>query len=380
MARYYTVKTKRRRIKKGRLLFLLALCGFLLTLFLSIRFLGTLNATQDQTAWATALPTPIQDAPEIILFYSVSDKEGGTVTCLVLGAYHADNQTFNAVNIPVETLLDVDNYGFMRLAHTYGAGGRELLLSTVSSLFDLPIHTYLEVNEVFLPTALDLLDTPSILDNLEITNGGGILTIIHANDLTSQEHLEQRRLILTALSAEVLDAGMLAKVRLFLRVSPLVQTNMPWRKFLSFMDTFKTSPYQDTVTLTLLPGKEDVQSDGSYWLPDTEEIPYLAVWLRNPQAKIPTSQIAVEVLNGSGTPGLANDVAKILIDAGYNIIDIGNADHYDYEVSHVISRTENMDAAKDIAILVPNAQLLKDELPDSNAHVTVIVGKNYNSE
>jgi polyisoprenyl-teichoic acid--peptidoglycan teichoic acid transferase len=378
-ARYYTVKTKRRKIKKGRLLFLLALFGFLLSLFFSIRFLGALSATQDQSAWASALPTVKRGEPENILLYSVSDTNGGTVTCLALATHHAAEGTFNIMAVPVETLTDVPEFGFMRLAHVYGAGGRELLAESVSTLLDMPIHTYLEINETFLPRTLDYIESSSLRASLGIDNGGDILAKIHANGLTAEQHLEQRRLILAALSTEVMSRGMLGKLRTFLELSPLVKTNLSWRTFLSRLDSYKTIQYKEAATVALLPGRTDVQADGSYWLPDMEELTYLMVWMKNPQAKIPKSQIQVQVLNGSGTSGVAGALAKKLESQGYTIIHVGNAERQNYEVSQVISHIEDMDAAKDIAILVPNAQLLKDEA-SGNAHVTVIVGKDYQRE
>lgn len=43
------------------------------------------------------------------------------------------------------------------------------------------------------------------------------------------------------------------------------------------------------------------------------------------------SELSVEVLNGSGTPGLAGKVANLLEDAGFDSIDTGNADSFDFE-------------------------------------------------
>lgn len=379
-SRYYTVRTKRRKVKTGRLLFLLALCAFLLTIFFSVRFLGELNAIQDQSSWAASLPVPPKGGPEHILLYTVSDSNnGGTITSLAIVAYHPAEKNFRAVNVPQDTLLEAQEHGFMRLAKVYDTGGRELLLSTVSSFFDLPIHTYLEVNEAFLPTALDMVDTESIRATLQITNGGDILSVIHADGVTADQQLERRRTVLSALSADVLNAGTLGKVRAFLRVSPLVRTNMPWRKLLKMMDSFKNTPYTDAARVNVLPGEEQVQSDGRYWLPEVEAIPSLAEWLTDPQAGIPKRQITVEVLNGSGVAGIANKAAKKLQDEGYTVVRTGNADHYDYEISQVISRTENLDAAKDVAAFI-TGDLLKQEIPGSDVYVTVIIGKNYSEE
>ncbi|MBT9143473.1 MAG: Transcriptional regulator LytR [Dehalococcoidia bacterium] len=379
-ARYYTVKTKRNKIRTGRLLFLLALCALLLSILLSVRLLSSLNAIQDQSAWIETLPVPPADGPENMLLYSVSDSiNRGTVTALVLLAHHSEER-FRAIVVPPDTLLGVQEHGFLRVAEIFGLGGRELLISSVSEFFALPIHTYLEVDETFLPTALDLLQADLIWEKLQITSGGDIFEVIHAEGLTGAQQLERRRNVLTAISAEVLNAGTLGRVRNLLEVSPLIRTNMSWRELLTAMGKYKSTPYAEAVSMTELPGEEQVQADGSFWLADTEAVSHLANWLTDQQAIIPHRQITVEILNGSGLPGIATAVANKLKAEGFNVLRVGNADSSDFETSQVISRVENMDAAKAVAIMLPGAHLLKEENPEKGVHVTVIVGKNYLAE
>ncbi len=380
-ARYYTVRTKRNKIKTGRLLFLLALCALLLSILLSVRLLSSLNAIQDRSAWIESLPAPPADGPEHLLLYSVSDSiNRGSVTALVLLAYHPAEEKFRAIVVPPHTLLGVQEHGFMRVAEIFGLGGRELLISSVSEFFALPIHTYLEIDETFLPKALDLLQADSIWEKLQITNGGDILAVIHAEGLTDAEKLERRRNVLAAISAEVMNAGALGRVRNLQEVSPLFRTNMSWRELLTAMGKYKDTPFAEAVSMTELPGEEQVQADGSFWLVDTEAVPHLANWLTDQQASIPHSQITVEILNGSGQPGVATAVADKLKAEGFNVLRVGNADTSDFETSQVISRIENMDAAKAVAIMLPGAHLLKEENPEKGVHVTVIVGKNYLAE
>lgn len=380
-ARYYTVKTKRHKIRTGRLLFLVALCALLLSILLSVRFLGSLDAIQDQSDWIAALPAPPVDGQEHLLLYSVSDSNNrGAVTALVLLAYHPAEERFRAVIVPSDTLLGVQEHGFMRVAEIYSTGGRELLISTLSEFFALPIHTYLEVDETFLPTVLDLLKSDSIREKLQITIGGDILAVIHAEGLTTAQQLERRRNVLAAIAAEVMNAGTLGRVRNLLAVSPLIRTNMTWRELLTAMGKYKDTPYAEAVSMTELPGEEQVQADGSFWLADTVAVSQLANWLTDQQATIPHRLITVEILNGSGVPGVATAVARELEAEGFKVSRVGNADASDYEASQVISRVENMDAAKAVAIMLPGAQLLKDENPEKDVDVTVIVGKNYLAE
>lgn len=380
-ARYYTVRTKRHKIRTGRLLFLVALCALLLSILLSVRLLGSLNAIQDQSDWIAALPAPPEDGPEHLLLYSVSDSNNrGAVTALVLLAYHPAEERFRAIIVPPDTLLGVQEHGFMRVAEIFSTGGRELLISTLSEFFALPIHTYLEVDETFLPTVLDLLKSDSIREKLQITIGGDILAVIHAEGLTTAQQLERRRNVLAAIAAEVMNAGTLGRVRNLLAVSPLIRTNMTWRELLTAMGQYKDTPFAEAVSMTELPGEEQVQADGSFWLADTVAVPQLANWLTDQQATIPHRQITVEILNGSGVAGVATAVAGKLEAEGFKVLRVGNADSSDYETSQVISRVENMDAAKAVAIMLPGAQLLKDENPEKDVDVTVIVGKNYLAE
>jgi hypothetical protein len=85
------------------------------------------------------------------------------------------------------------------------------------------------------------------------------------------------------------------------------------------------------------------------------------------------------VLNGCGITGLANQVAQILRQEGFTVTRVTNADNFAYERSQVICRTNDMEPAKEVAVLIPNAQLIKEEVSDAEVLVTVIVGKNYKS-
>lgn len=379
--RYYTIKTKKKKLKTGRLIFLLVLFAFLLSIILSVRFLGTLNAIQDKSPWSLALPKPESGQRQNILVYCVSDRDTeGLITGIVLVAYHREKKDFRAIHIPLDVMLEVEEHGHIRLAQIYNVGGKELLIDAIAALINIPIHTYVEINEDFIPTAIDRINGAAIKTELKIENGGDVLPLIHADGITPAERLEQRRRVLTALSSQVVTPGILGRVRSFLRVSPLVNTNLSWRELLSFLTTFKSTSYEDVVQLEDLPITSEVGADGSYSSPKTEAVTVLAMWLNRDIAGLPNSQITVEVLNGSGIKGLANEVADKLREEGFNVVRIGNADRFDIEKSQVISRLNNMDAAKEVAILVPNAQLLKEEISGRGVDVTVIIGKEYSLE
>jgi hypothetical protein len=373
----YTVKTKRRRVKIGRLLFLLALCAFLAAMLLSFRFVALLNSFQDTSAWASALPSPPQGERKQVLVYTVSNRQAeGLVTELALLAYFPKETRVRAVHLPSDTMITVDGHGAMLLGHVYAAGGRELLVQSVSRLFNnLSVHYYLEIDEGFLPAAVDRAGGIQISADVFLAGGSELLKFLHGESLTVSQNLERRRMVLAPLAAPIVQGSLWQRIINFRQMSPLVMTNMSWRQLLSAAEAFKNMPYSEAAKVLLLPGTEQLQVDGSYWLPDSEQLPYLTSWLTDEISTIPRDQITVEVLNGSGVRGAAAGVAEKLRRAGFQVQRVDNADRQNYEVSKVISRTANLDAAKEVAILIPGAQLLKSKVAEATVMVTVIVGK-----
>ena len=356
---FYTVKTKRRKIKTGRLLFLLVLCMFLATVVFSVRFINVLNSLHNTSPWATLLPVPKEGEREHAIFYTVSDREAdGLITELTMAAYHPLKKDFRVIHIPTDTLIDVEGHGFIHIDQVYSVGGPELTLQSISSLLDVPIHYFIEINEDFLPAAIDRVNGVSLPSEITLGNGSDLLSLLHEEGLTSSQSLERRRHVLAAVSSSVLESNALQKLKYIHSLSPLVSTNLPWRKLLSMMETLKNVQFKESVRVIPLPGTEEIQADGRYWLVDADQIPVLTAWLDGDITSMPRTQITVEVLNGCGIKGTATEVADMLTAEGFKVLRIGNADRYDYDVSRVISRTDNMDGAKEIAVLIPGAQLL----------------------
>ncbi|MBS4021979.1 MAG: LCP family protein [Dethiobacter sp.] len=371
----YQIKTRRKRVKTGRLLFLLVLCGFLATVLFSIRFIGVLNSLQDNSSWAASLPRPVEGKKENLLLFVVSDKDSGAHTAeVVLVAFHPQKKDFRAIYLPVETLVEDESPGPRSLGEVYSAGGRELLVDTVSRLMDIPIHYFMEIDEDMLPKTVDQLGG---LKEKAILNGGDVLSTIYAEGLTSPERLENRRIVLTAMADRVAGGNWWQKIKTLHSASSLLATNLTWRKLLLTIESLKEVKYKGPDNIRKIDGSEIIMTEGSFWQVDIDRIPLLAAWLSGADLHIRPSEVTVEVLNGSGVKGIASHAASILEKAGFTVVRYGNADHYNYLISQVISRVPGMDAAKEIATLIPSADMRKEEIADSDVMVTVIIGKNY---
>ncbi len=89
--------------------------------------------------------------------------------------------------------------------------------------------------------------------------------------------------------------------------------------------------------------------------------------------------IQLEVLNGCGEPGIANNFTGILRDNGFDVVETGNFERFDVEKTIVISRTVSIDNAKRVAAAlgVSEENVIREESPDFYLDVTVILGKDY---
>lgn len=91
------------------------------------------------------------------------------------------------------------------------------------------------------------------------------------------------------------------------------------------------------------------------------------------------SRIRVEVRNGSGTSGAAGRVTTFLRDEGFDVVDYGNADRFDYERTQIIDRVGSSAAAREVATLLPGVPI--ESSPDSTLFldVTIVIGHDLES-
>lgn len=94
---------------------------------------------------------------------------------------------------------------------------------------------------------------------------------------------------------------------------------------------------------------------------------------------IDRSRIRVEVRNGSGASGAAGKVTTFLRDEGFDVVDYGNADRFDYERTHIIDRVGSSTAAREVATLLPGVPI--EASPDSTLFldVTIVIGHDLES-
>lgn len=94
-----------------------------------------------------------------------------------------------------------------------------------------------------------------------------------------------------------------------------------------------------------------------------------------PPLKTAPDRIYVQVLNGSGTAGMAKQAAADLRAQGYNVVGIGNADANDYASSVVLYDPNRDESARTLSTAVTGST--SQEKAGLGRTLTLVVGKDY---
>ncbi|RPJ42393.1 MAG: LytR family transcriptional regulator, partial [Candidatus Latescibacterota bacterium] len=79
---------------------------------------------------------------------------------------------------------------------------------------------------------------------------------------------------------------------------------------------------------------------------------------------VPAEPVTVQVLNGAGKAGLALDVTRFLRENRCDVVEMGNADHFKYETTRIIARTEDRAAAEYVRSVLGVGEVASDPDPE----------------
>ena len=87
-------------------------------------------------------------------------------------------------------------------------------------------------------------------------------------------------------------------------------------------------------------------------------------------------QLRIEVLNGTGRAGLAHTAKRELLRLGVDVIDVGNADHFDYEESMLIARKPGTDV-EEVGRLLGCKHVIVQSRDGTLEDATLILGADF---
>ena len=113
----------------------------------------------------------------------------------------------------------------------------------------------------------------------------------------------------------------------------------------------------------------------------TRRIIYPRVFNQRIEAKsqLISNIIQLEVLNGCGTPGIANSFTEVLRKNGFDVVETGNFDRFDVKESLIISRSGVMENAYRVAnaLGIKKINIIREESPDYYLDVTLVIGEDF---
>jgi len=97
------------------------------------------------------------------------------------------------------------------------------------------------------------------------------------------------------------------------------------------------------------------------------------------QDKLISPIIQVEVLNGCGVPGLANQLTTSLRRLGFDVVETDNYENFNVTETFIISRVGDKENAQRIATALglPKKRIILEESQDFYLDATLVVGSDY---
>lgn len=307
-----------------------------------------------------------------------------------------------------------------RLGETsgYAGGGPQLVKDTVSSLIGQPVPYYVRINfdgfvelidliggvEVVVPTTIHDDKYPTADYGYEVfhldagtqhLDGATALKYVRTRNVDSDYGRARRQQqIIRAVADKVLRADMLPMLlarapRLLYTMRSSLDTDVPMATQLELANFIGNNSLNEIRQLVLdnRYGEETYSEEGAWILvPDRARVRTAVAAFFTPStseealANAASDWVRVEVLNGTGQPGIAARTRDLLQAKGWQVISIGDADRGDYEHTLIVNYgvPEGMVAkvSSDLQ-LQPDVSSLNGLNPSIPVDMRIVVGKDF---
>jgi LCP family protein required for cell wall assembly len=337
------------------------------------------------------------------------------------------NQTAGLLSLPRDLWIPIPGLGYSSKINTafqlgesvgYPGGGRQLAKDTVSSFIGQPVQYYVRVNFdgfeelVDLIGGVDVVVPTTIHDEQYPTSDYGYQTFHldagtqHLDGETALKYVRTRNVdddysrarrqqqVLRSVADKVLRADMIPTLlqklpRLLYTMRSSIETDIPMATLLELANYGRESSLREVHQLVLDSryGEETYAENGAWiLLPDRSLVrSALAEFFAPPSADkyatgADTDWIRIEVLNGTGEPGVAARTRDLLQSQGWKVVSIGDADRSDYGRTLVINYgvpDDFVTKVSDDLELRPNVSSLEGLDRTAPVDVRIVVGRDF---
>ena len=334
-------------------------------------------------------PEDVVDVPAINVLLLGTDARPDEVDAprtdtMILLSLDPQNQAAGMLSLPRDLWLPIPGLGYSSKINTayplgesvgYPGGGRQLAKDTVSSFIGQPVQYYVRVNFngfvelVDLIGGVDVTVPVTIHDEKYPTEDYGYETfhldagVQHLDGETALKYVRTRnqdddysragrqQQLIRAIADKVLRANMLPALipklpKLLYTMRSSIETDIPMAMQLELVNYVRDSSLREVRQLVLDSryGEETYAENGAWiLLPDRALVrSALDKFFAPPTGDgIAGNQdidwVRIEVLNGTGEPGVAARARDLLQSQGWHVVSIGDADRNDYGRTLIIN-------------------------------------------
>jgi hypothetical protein len=287
--------------------------------------------------------------------------------------------------IPPRTVLDIPGSGFQEIGSTLEKGGSDLLMQTMSDLFQLPVDNYAEFDADTLSTAAERAGVINFKSDEALDLGNDITLDAGDNMISSKRTMSYLEAaqdnpqywpqvqvmfytgLLEAMAAKTEHERSEAASAIAGKTKGDLGRDQMARLWFDLMD-----PGQPAVVI-MLPVAVSGSGDDWYYEPLPDQI----------QAMLSggnlNSSYDLEVRNGTGRAGIAEDAAAKLEPLRYNMTVNAETSEVNYDHTQVRCGSDALDQCNNIQNYLDIGTVIKDELLDKN-QIILILGNDYGPE
>ncbi len=371
-------KGKKRTIQALFLIFLLIICFVFLYFFNIFPFHSDILAHERLNILAVGTDS--------------SENQGRADTILILSV---DPKTKDTVlfSIPRDIRVMIPGRGMDKINHAFAYGGIGLLEKTIEDFVGISINYYGIVDFEGFRYIIDALDGIDIYveKNMYYVDRAGSLKInLHSGQqkLDGEKALEYVRFradamgdlgriqrqhkLIDAVIEKLLNFESMTRIPIIIdSLTEYIKTNIKSNELISLAKLMKDVD-RTKIWVETIKGEPQYINGVSYLVADDKEIKeHVQNIIENKYRGM-----NIEVLNGNRIPGIAHRVASRMEDLGFNVVNIDNADNFDYQKTVLIIYSKDERLEEYITQFLDDIEIIRKLQPNNGVDMTIIVGKN----
>jgi len=317
-----------------------------------------------------------QGRADTIVFLSISPK---TKDALIL-------------SIPRDTRVKIPGRGMDKINHAYAFGGESLISETVSSFLDVPIHFYAVADFngfVYIIDELGGVEIDVEKEMYYVDKAGGVEINLHPgkqildgekalqyirfryDKLGDLGRIKRQQKLALAVIKKMINFDSITKIpQISEGMKGYIETNIEARYTVALTNLFR-GVNQEKFRIETVQGKPVYIEGISYLEPNVEEVQQRVkslIYGKN-------SGMKVEVLNGNSMMGIAHKIAQDLELQGFEIVNVGNADNFNYQQTKIIVYSKEVSLDNQFKGLFKDFEIVKEYQDQTNLDLVIILGK-----